>query len=139
MVATMIDPLLPSTAERLAALRSPRLQKRRKPAHNSKILTAGVSTTALFALIAGMGWQSGTSSAQSTPTAPATTATGSAPASTTTVAAVVPAVPATVAPLIIAAPTVALPIIPVAVAAAKPPVKKIVTRVASNTTTKTSG
>jgi hypothetical protein len=138
MVATMIDPLLPSTAERLAALRSPRLQKRRKPAHNSKILTAGVSTTALFALIAGMGWQSGTSSAQTTPTAPATTATSSAPASTTTVAAVGPAVPATVAPLIIAAPTVALPIIPVAVAAAKPPMK-IVTRVASNTTTKTSG
>jgi hypothetical protein len=60
------DPLMPTTsAERLAALRSP-APKRRRPAYNSKIMTAGLSTTAMLGMIAAMGWSSVTS-AQSVP------------------------------------------------------------------------
>ncbi len=61
-VAAMInDPLMPATsAERLAALRSA-APRRRRPAYNSKIVTAGLSTTAMLGMIAGMGWSSVTS------------------------------------------------------------------------------
>jgi hypothetical protein len=60
------DPLLPgNSAQRLAALRSA-APKRRKPAYNSKIMTAGLSTTAMLGMVAAMGWSSVTS-AQSVP------------------------------------------------------------------------
>jgi L-fucose mutarotase/ribose pyranase (RbsD/FucU family) len=66
--ATMIDPLLPPrSAERLAALRpsvAP-TAKRRKPAQSSKITAAGISTTALLAMVAAMGWSSTVTTAQS--------------------------------------------------------------------------
>jgi hypothetical protein len=157
MVATMIDPLLPPSVadrlDRLAALRSPKplRQKRRKPAYTSKIITAGASTTALFTLVAGMGWGSGTGNAQSAPTAPTTSVTPVAPAPLVpTVVAPVPAViaatavPSTVAPLtVIPPPTVApvpIPVpLPVPVPTAKLPVQKKAVKRASNTTTKSSG
>ena len=54
----------PTAAERLAALRKP-TEQRGKAAHTSKIFAAGISTTALFAMVAAMGWRSGTESTQS--------------------------------------------------------------------------
>jgi hypothetical protein len=117
-VAAMInDPLMPATsAERLAALRSA-APKRRQPAYNSKIMTAGLTTTAMLGMIAAMGWTSATS-AQSVPQlVPATDAlppidtTGvgepmTAPVTVLPVTAVAP-VPATVAPSTVAPVTVA--------------------------------
>ncbi len=102
----MIDPLLPSgAAERLAALRAPST-KRTKPASTSKILSAGISTTALFGMVAVMGWQSthAAASAAAAPeaTVPVTPAV-SAVTPPTTVFVPTP-VPSTVAPL---APAVA--------------------------------
>ncbi|MEP7113193.1 MAG: hypothetical protein ABI862_08005 [Ilumatobacteraceae bacterium] len=154
----MIDPLLstpvpPSAAERLAALRAPS-KKRAKPAHTSKVLSAGVSATALLGMVAVMGWQSGTGTAQSTapvapvapvaqavvPVAPALPVIAT-PAPTmppvvveTTIA---PSVPVAVAPVPV--PVTAAPVvIPVAVPVAQPPVQRAAPA-ASNTTTKTSG
>jgi len=136
----MIDPLLPTQAQRLAALRTP-ATKRQKPAHNSKILTAGLSTTALFGMVAAMGWASG-SSASSTPaesavspvvfnvpvqlpvlpTPPVTTATTQPASPTTQVAPAPAAAPVVVIPVAIPAP------------AAQPQAQK-----KSHTTTKSSG
>jgi hypothetical protein len=157
-VAAMIDPLLASQAERLAALRSPAQKKRQKPAHSAKIFTAGLSTTAMFGLVAAMGWPSGSGVVQ-----------GAAPveAAVTPVALAIPAlaipalaIPAPVtaaqtapvvvpAPAVVAAPattqpapvpTAAAPIvIPVAVPVAQPAAQRPVARAASNTTTKSSG
>jgi hypothetical protein len=122
MVATMTDPMSPSNAERLAALRRPS-KKRTKPAHTSKVLSAGISTTALFGMVAAMGWQTGTSTAQSiSATVPAVMTTQPAP------------VQPTVAPLVPTAPTTTA--IPVAVPATQPPVQ---TSARSNTVTKSSG
>ncbi len=146
----MTDPLPPSTAERLAALRQP-AQKRRQPAHTSKILTAGISTTALLGLVTAMGWQTAAESAQTTslattqvapvaPAAPVTPVTPVTAVAQTVVplVSVVPApatVPATAAPLAAPAPVV----IPVAVPVAQPPVQMTSGGAASNTTTKASG
>jgi hypothetical protein len=141
-VATMIDPLLASQAERLAALRSPAQKKRQKPAHSAKIFTAGISTTALFGLVAAMGWPTGNGIAQGaaavepavTPVAltiPALTIPAPA-AAVQTAPVVIPATAVVAAPV----PTVAAPIvIPVAVPAAQRPAAPA----ASNTTTKSSG
>jgi hypothetical protein len=133
----MIEPLLPSTADRLAALRKPS-QKRRKPAYNSKIITAGTAVTALFAMVTAMGWQTAVGSAQTmAPTASASDAV-------TPLAQVVPAspvatqpaaVPATAVPVAAPAPVV----IPVAVPVAQLPVQQSSGGAASNTTTKASG
>lgn len=150
----MIDPLLPnSSAMRLAAMHSSdgKQPKRQKPAHTSKIFTAGLSTTALLGMVAAMGWPSGSSAAQSSapsvpdpaavtpvvfalPSAPPTTA---APAPVT-----VPATAATVAPLVTLPPTTPAPVvvtpavIPVAVPA---PAQPVVKKKRSHTTTKSSG
>ena len=132
-VATMTDPgLQPPTPPRLAALRQSTGKKRGKPAHTSKVLTAGISATALFGMVAVMGWQTGTSTAE--PPAPLLTP-----------------VPSTVAPLVpvptpvstaLATPTTAAPIlilVPVAVPAAQPPVQTNNGRSQSNIITKSSG
>lgn len=159
----MIDPLLPPrSAERLAALR-PAPPKRRKPAHTSKIMTAGISTTALLGLVTAMGWPTGTSNAQNTAqTVPGTgaitpTAVQVAPVAAVAVAlpaataatvpvvvdTTVPAAPATVQALVPATvPTTVAPprvVVPVAVPAAQPVKKKKRVVVVSNTTTRTSG
>jgi hypothetical protein len=126
----------PSAAERLAALRAPS-KTRGKPAHTSKVLAAGISTTALLGMVAVMGWQSGTGTAQSTvavaPAAQAATPTVAPVVADPTVARLVPAVPVAAVPLP-AAPVV----IPVAVPVAQLPVQQAAPA-ASNTTTKTSG
>src|SRR5258706_5684312 len=123
-----IDPGLPlpgsigaSAAERLAALRKP-TEKRRKPAHTSKIFAAGVSTTALFGMVAAMGWPTATQAAQSAPL-PTTSAAPTVPvAAATTTPAPVPTtatVPATAAP-VPTDPTV--PMVPATAAAVEIPV-----------------
>ena len=145
----MIDPLLTSQAERLAALRSPAQKKRQKPAHTAKIFTAGLSTTAMFGLVAAMGWPSGSGVAQgAAPVEPAVTPVAltipalaipalaiPAPAAAAQTAPVViptPAVvaePATTQPAPV--PTVAAPIvIPVAVPVAQPAVQQPAARAA---------
>ena len=146
-VMTMTEPMIPSAAERLAALRAPS-GKRTKPANTSKILAAGLSTTALFGLVTAMGWPSGPGSVQATaaPVTPVIQAAAPAaiPAVAATTAVVSPApVQPTVAPLVPAAPVVqaapapvAVPIvIPVAVPVAQPAAQPA----ASNTTTQASG
>lgn len=135
----------PSAAERLAALRKP-TQKRRKPAHTSKIFVAGVSTTALFGMVAAMGWPTATQTAQSAPL-PSTTAAPAVPvvAPTTTPPPALPTatVPTTAAPVPTTAapvPTTAAPIeIPVATPVVQAPVQKASKRIPSNTATKSSG
>ncbi len=155
-VATMIDPLPapqidsrpPAHAERLAALRSPGQTKRQKPASSAKILSAGLSTTAMFGLVAAMGWPTGPGVAQSA--APVEQAV-------TSVAQAIPAQPAVAqaAPVVVAAqavvaepattqpapvPTAAAPIvIPVAVPVAQAAAQRPAANAASNTTTKSSG
>lgn len=119
-VAAMIDPLLspkqPTTSlERLALMDRPARPVRRKramPARTSKIITAGASATALFSMVAGMGWQSGTSSANSaTPPAelPDTT-----PALTPVLPVAQPATssaaPGAVLPPVVTLPTLAAPV-----------------------------
>lgn len=159
----MTDPLLAdreisaSAAERLAALRQPSTSKKRtKPAHTSKVLAAGLSATALFGMIAVMGYESGTGTAQTAalpvaiPTIQAAVPTPVAP----TVAPLVPATPAPVVPTPAAAvPVAPVPVAPVPVAPAAPvpvievPVVQVPVAVAaqttsggqSNTTTKSSG
>ena len=149
----MIDPLPPpGAAERLAALRAPSA-KRKKPAHTSKVLTAGISTTALFGMVAVMGWQSthGAASAAAAPEAtvpvaplvpvvtPSTTIFVPTPVPST-VAPLAPAVtvaPVTAAP-VTAAPVVVPVVIPVAVPAPAPQ-PKAAKAVKSNTATKSSG
>ena len=144
---TMTDPMLPSAAERLAALRAPS-GKRTKPANTSKILAAGLSTTALFGLVTVMGWPTDAGSAQATAAPVAPIIQAAAPAAIPTLAAptavVSPApVQPTVAPLVPVAPAVqaapapvAVPIvIPVAVPVAQPAAQAA----ASNTTTQASG
>lgn len=155
-VAAMIDPLLSPSARRVAPV-APQKQKRKraKPARVSKIITAGASATALFTMVAAMGWQSSAGAAGSSvpidpptetppvelvvPTAPTTTAT-------TTPAPVVPNVVPNVAPIPVAVvPDTTVPVAappPVVVPRAVPvtvPAKKKVTKHQSNTTTKTSG
>jgi hypothetical protein len=131
-VAAMIDPLLspkqPTTSlERLALMDRPARPVRRKramPARTSKIITAGASATALFSMVAGMGWQSGTSSANSaTPPAelPDTT-----PALTPVLPVAQPATssaaPGAVLPPVVTLPTLAAPVTTATVPTAPVPV-----------------
>ena len=141
-VATMTDAPGPegaiaaSAAERLAALRQPSTSnKRTQPATTSKILSAGISTTALFGLIAAMGWQTGTGVAQSA-SAPLETPPAQVSSPTPVTPTVAPLVPTTgtVSPAVAAVPTT----IPVAVPAAQPAPTNS-RRVQSNATTKSSG
>lgn len=136
----------PAAAERLAALRKPSDQ-RAKPAHTSKIVAAGLSTTALFGMVAAMGWPTGAQTAQSAPLQTTTIPVARAvplvaPTSTlATVLAVdtdqtnptiptVPPVPTTAAPVIV---------VPEATPVVQAPVPKPSTRAKSNTVTKSSG
>ena len=153
--AAMTEPVSPSAAERLAALRAPS-KERGKPAHTWKILTAGMSTSAMFGLVAAMGW-GGTAhstalppdtAVQIVPSAPvATIPVATIPVTTTpvttvptagvtpTAAPVIPVIPATVPP------TTAVPVvIPVAVPApqAQPTQRSVTKKAASNTATKSS-
>ena len=171
-VAAMIDPLLspsPRTSmERLALMdpnrpNRPPKRKRAMPARTSKIITAGASATALFSMVAAMGWQSGIGSATSA-NPPA-----QLPDTTPTVAQVVPVDPPTtvVAPSLLppvvtarppaaivptaTVPTAPVPVVtvavvkkhvqvvvPKAVPVATLPVQKVVKH-KSHTTTKSSG
>ena len=165
-VATMTDPLMPdreisaSAAERLAALRQPSSSKKRtKPAHTSKVLTAGISTTALFGLVAVMGWQSGMGTAQPSVSADPTTQTAAPTPVAPTVAPLVatpaggvilvPPLPVTQAPVteapvatvpVTQPPVIQVPVIqvPVSVPVAQP-TQTNAGRAQSNTTTKSSG
>jgi hypothetical protein len=119
-----------STEERLAALRAPS-RRRSKPAHTSKILSAGISTTALLGLVTAMGWPSGTGSAQS----------AAPPAGPQAVTPAAPTVPTAVPQLpVVATPAPAPVEVPVAIPAAVPvtPVPGSVAPIPSNTTTQSS-
>ncbi len=128
-VAAMIDPLLSPKAttslERLALMDRPARPVRRKramPARTSKIITAGASATALFSMVAGMGWQSGTSSANSA------TPASEVPDTTPTLAPVLPvaqpssAAPGSVLPPVVTVPTPAAPVTTATVPTAPVPV-----------------
>lgn len=118
-----------SAAERLAALRTPSKQRGR-PARASKILAAGLSTTAMFGLVTAMGWPADAASGQTT-AAPLTTTAAPLPA-------VVPLAPATTLPA--GQPTAMQPMtIPVAIPVVDLPVQVTAGRTDSNTTTSTSG
>ena len=172
-VAAMIDPLLSPKAttslERLALMDRPARPVRRKramPARTSKIITAGASATALLSMVAGMGWQSGTSSANSA--APP----AELPDTTPTLAPVLPvaqppvssAAPGSVLPPVVTVPTLAAPVttatvptapvpvvtvavvkkhvqvvVPKPVPVATLPVQKAVVKHKSHTTTRSSG
>ncbi|MGZ4806973.1 MAG: hypothetical protein ACXV5U_11360, partial [Ilumatobacteraceae bacterium] len=126
----MIDPLLSpkqatTSLERLALMDRPARPVRRKramPARTSKIITAGASATALLSMVAGMGWQSGTSSANS-----GTPASG-APDTTPTLAPVLPvaqpssAAPGSVLPPVVTVPAPAAPVTTATVPTAPVPV-----------------
>ena len=125
----------PTAAERLAALRKP-TEQRGKPAHTTKIFAAGISTMALFAMVAAMGWPSGTESTQSaslqtttTPVVPLVTPTPVPPITVPATRATVPAIPVTTAPVVI----------PTATPVEQSPVQNASVRTASNTVTKSSG
>jgi hypothetical protein len=159
----MTEPVTPSAAERLAALRAPS-KDRGSPAHAWKVLAGGMTTSAMFGLIAAMGW-GGT--AQSTalppdtavqivPSAPLTTfPVATIPATTIPVTTVppavvideapeIPVVPVTEPPTTVAPETIPVAVretIPVAVPVpqAQPTQRKATKKVASNTATKSSG
>jgi hypothetical protein len=180
--AAMIDPLLSSSPrtsmERLALMdpnrRDPRnppnqhdrqaKRERAMPARTAKILTAGASATALFSMVAAMGWQSGTGSASSAnspaqlpDTTPAAAQVVPVESPITSVAApsLLPPV-VTVRPPAATVPTATVPtapvpvvtvavvkqhvqvVIPKAVPVATLPVQKVVKH-KSHTTTKSSG
>ena len=131
----------PTPAERLAALRKP-TGKRGKPAHTSKIFAAGVSTTALFAMVAAMGWPSGTETAQSASLQTTTTTTAPVvPLVPVVTPTTVPAstVPGTVAPVPTVPTTAAPVVIPTATPVEQSPVLNASVRTPSNTVTKSSG
>jgi len=139
--AAMTEPAHPaaegvsaSAADRLAALRTPS-KKKGRPAHASKILAAGLSTTAMLGLVTAMGWPVNAGSAQTH--APLPTALPTAPPTAVPVATVEPLLPATRLP---AQPTAVPPgAITVATPVAEVPVPIAAGRTNSNTTTKTSG
>lgn len=144
--AAMTEPIPASAAERLAALRTPS-KDRGKPAKAWKILTAGVSTSAMFGLVAAMGW--GGTTAQSTALPADTTLPGDttvqivpvspvAPTSAPVAPTSAPTTP-TVAPLIPSTPVATVLVtIPVAVPAPQAVAQKTTTRATSNATTKSS-
>ena len=145
-VVAMIDPLLsPSSSHRPEAPR-PQRRKRAAPARTSKIFTAGASATALFSMVAAMGWQSGTASGKSSDVVIPVAETP------TTINVVVPVAPTTtsvvspvsVPPPVATVPVVAVPVVtpvpvvvPKAVAVVKLPKQKAAKQ-KSNTTTKSS-
>jgi hypothetical protein len=155
----MTEPVSQSAAERLAALRATS-KDRGKPAHVGKILTAGLSTSAMFGLVAAMGWGSTVqgsalppdTAVQVVPVAPvvtnATTTSTTTTPTTTVVAPIaapmsddapVPTPPAITAP-VTAAPVATDPVtIPVAVPAPAPPAQKKKIKATSNVATKSSG
>lgn len=151
----MIDPLLDPRASRSlpVAARAQR-RKRAVPARSAKVLTAGASATALFTMIAAMGWQSGTGSANSPdPTVPVEQTTPTlavlvpiaAPqptlAQATPVEPQAASVPAAAVPVItipVPAATAAPVVVPRAVAVVSPPAQRIVKH-KSHITTKSSG
>ena len=152
--AAMIDPLLsPFSARRSAAAPRPQRRKRAAPARTSKIFAAGASATALLSMVAAMGWQSGTGSANSAePAVPVAETTPAmsvivpvAPTTTSVVAPVSVAPPVTTPPAVTVAVVlapVATPapvVVPRAVAVVKLPVQKATKKLKSNTTTKQSG
>jgi hypothetical protein len=143
--AAMTDPVPASAAERLAALRAPS-KDRGKPAHAWKILTAGMSTSAMFGLVAAMGW-GGTAQSTALPPDTAVQIVPSAPVATIPVTTAPPIAltpiadsedsgTAVAAPL----PTAAPVIIPVAVPApqAQTTQPRVTKKAASNTATKSS-
>ncbi len=133
--ATMTE-ISASSAERLAALRQPSASKKRsKPADTAKVLATGLSTTALFGMVAIMGWQTNIGAAQASELATSTTQTAAPTIQTTPPVAVTP----TVAPLVPVAPVAVPTTIPVAVPSTQPPVQTTAVRVASNATSKASG
>lgn len=149
--AAMTEPVSPAAAERLAALRAPS-KERGRPAHTWKILTAGMSTSAMFGLVAAMGW-GGTAQSTALPPDTAVQIVPSAPVATIPVATIPVATPVTTvappgvtpaaAPVIPATepPTTAAPVaIPVAVPApqAQPTKRSVTNKAASNTATKSS-
>jgi hypothetical protein len=118
--AAMIDPLLSPGPGRPVAAR-PQRRKRAMPARTSKIFTAGASATALFSMVAAMGWQSGAGAATTPdPTVdPAATTPGLVPAEAPTTI----VLPVTVVLPAATTPTVPTPISPTpAVHASTPPV-----------------
>jgi hypothetical protein len=129
-VAAMIDPLLSSSPrtsmERLELMDPNRLnrrtrppkRKRAMPARTSKIITAGASATALFSMVAAMGWQSGTGSASSASSADQTSDT------TLTAAQVLPVAPPTTS---VAAAAVLPPVVTVRLPAATVPTATVPT------------
>jgi hypothetical protein len=125
--AAMTEPIPASAAERLAALRSPS-KDRAKPALAWKILTAGMSTSAMFGIIAAMGW-GGT--ADST-TLPPNTAAQVVPVAPVVTVAVTTGRVTTIS----ADDDTPAVVVPAPTPAAQP--QKPVTRAASNTTTKSS-
>jgi len=152
----MTEPVSPSAAERLAALRAPS-KDRGSPAHAWKVLAGGMTTSAMFGLVAAMGW-GGTAQSTALPPDTAVQIVPSAPvivipvatipattipvtpvpiaAVTPTAAPVVPEIPATEPPATAAPET-----IPVAVPVpqAQPTQRKATKKAASNTATKSSG
>jgi hypothetical protein len=133
--ATMTE-ISASSAERLAALRQPSTTKKRsKPADTAKVLATGISTTALFGIVAVMGWQTNMGTAQAS--ASITPTTLSVPPTIQTAPPV--AVTPSVAPLVPVAPATVPTTIPVAVPTTQPLVQTPTVRVPSNTTTKASG
>jgi hypothetical protein len=158
-VAAMIDPLLPATVGRAKSEQPPKVRQRAMPAHAAKILTAGASATALFTMVAAMGWQSGVGSAEgAVQTVPMQDTTAIAvdalpaiqvtpsPTLVTSLpivepqAAAVPAaaVPVSPPPTPVATPAATVVVVPRAVAVATLPATKTVKH-KSHTTTKTSG
>jgi hypothetical protein len=122
-----------TSADRLAALRAPS-SNRQKPAHTSKILSAGISTTALFGMVAVMGWPSTTGNAQSADAAVAATQAVT-PAPPTLPLVAPPTTPAEIpaaVPAVVPAVVVTVPVDP-------PTTRTPPAPIPSNTTTKTSG
>ena len=153
--AAMTEPVSPSAAERLAALRAPS-KDRGKPAHAWKVLAGGMSTSAMFGLIAAMGWGGTAQSTalppdtavQTVPSAPVIVIpVATIPATTIPVTTVLPAVVVDeeapeipVVPVTEPPTTVAPEPIPVAVPVpqAQPTQRKVTKKAASNTATKSS-
>jgi hypothetical protein len=154
-VAAMIDPLLtPPAAGRPNEVSPVQRRKRPEPARTAKIVTAGMSATALLSMVAAMGWQSGTGSANSGIATVPTQATGPAVAAVLPVAVAPSLAPAPIVePPAATVPVAAVPVltepeaevapapavvVPRAVPVTTLPAKKTV-KAKSHTTTKTSG
>lgn len=141
VAVTMIDPLLPHV-DSIGARRVK--TKRPAPAHAAKIITAGASATALFTMIAAMGWQAGIGSA--TPQPPQTDQPVITDPAIVVPSVVQPSVVATSSIPIVNIPAVTVPTVPGTVTAASPvsaagpvvvPAAKPATKTVTRTVTKT--